>query len=274
MAQCAMWLNCLVNSADLPLTGERTVPGIALERYWFLRHEVVYQHLGQWLRQRWQPTGVDAITVLDAGMGEGYGINSLGQQLRHDFPSCAVTAIGVDYDEQSVSHAQSRYPAIQAIRANLAALPCADASVDAVVSLQVIEHIWDLAGFLRECHRVLRPGGVIVVSTPNRPVFSPGIGRGDKPTNPFHVEEFDAAQVQGMLTSAGFDEVEVIGLHHGGAITAWEAQHGPVVAAHIEAAMTSTWSADLLSLLRVVSNADFTFGDPIDSQDLIGFGRR
>lgn len=67
----------------------------------------------------------------------------------------------------------ARYPRVEMIQGNLADLPLDDASVDVVVNFQVIEHLWDQAQFLRECLRVLRPGGELLISTPNRITFSP-----------------------------------------------------------------------------------------------------
>ena len=60
------------------------------------------------------------------------------------------------------------------MRGNLAALPLAESTVDVVANLQVIEHLWDQEGFLAECRRVLRPGGRLLLTTPNRLTFSPG----------------------------------------------------------------------------------------------------
>lgn len=140
----------------LPLTGERTVPGIAEENYWFRRHEIAYARL------------LDRCTdkiVLEAGSGEGYGADMIA--------GVAQRVTGLDYDESAVAHVRARYPRVEMIQGNLAALPLDDESVDVVVNFQVIEHLWDQGQFLRECLRVLRPGGVLLISTPNRITFSP-----------------------------------------------------------------------------------------------------
>ena len=79
---------------------------------------------------------------------------------------------------------------------NLAELPLADGSVDVVVNFQVIEHLWDQGQFVGECRRVLRPGGVLLMSTPNRVTFSPGR---DTPLNPFHTRELNAAELTELL---------------------------------------------------------------------------
>lgn len=231
---------------SLPLTGERTVPGIPDEAYWFARHEAVYR----WIAGM-RPRGV----IVDAGAGEGYGAAMLG-----------AGTIALEYDAAAAAHASSAYPAIRVVRANLAALPLPSASVDLVVSLQVIEHLWDLAGFLRDVRRVLRPGGSVIVSTPNRIVFSPGLGRGEKPTNPFHVEEFDAEQVGDLLAAAGFSGINVTGLHHGPRLREWESQHGSLVAAQVSAALDGT---AMPGIVATVTCDDFELGAAQSSHDLI-----
>src|SRR4029077_8739391 len=94
---------------------------------------------------------------------------------------------------------------------NLAELPLDDATVDVVVNFQVIEHLWDQTQFLRECLRVLRPGGTLLISTPNRITFSPGR---DTPLNPFHTRELNAAELAELLESAGFTIESMLGVFH------------------------------------------------------------
>ena len=242
------------------------MPGVELENYWFLRHEVVYQWIARMLgRDSTDAPDLHGLRLLDAGCGEGYGADLCAAF------GAAVTA--VDYDETAIAHVARAYPRVEAVRANLAALPLPDDSFDAVMSLQVIEHLWNLGEFLTEIRRVLRPGGTVVVSTPNRPMFSPGLARGEKPVNPFHVEEFDAEQVAGMLSHAGFTDVEVFGLHHAGLVAQWEAQHGPIVAAHIAAVTEGTWAPELLEVLPMITEADFVIGTPEGAHDLIGVAR-
>src|SRR6185436_10066275 len=82
-------------------------------------------------------------------------------------------------------------------------LPFADASVDWVVSIEVLEHLDDARGWLAEVHRVLAPGGVVVLTTPQR--APDGVVR-----DPYHVHEFEPAEL-GALLAETFDSVVVEG---------------------------------------------------------------
>ncbi|MDJ0392009.1 methyltransferase domain-containing protein [Rhodococcus sp. G-MC3] len=230
----------------LPLTGERTVPGIAEENYWFRRHEVVYEAMRERCTGR---------VVLEAGSGEGYGANMIAE--------VASTVLGLDYDASAASHVYDRYPRIGMLRGNLATLPIADGSVDVVVNFQVIEHLWDQAQFLAECFRVLAPGGLLLISTPNRITFSPGR---DTPLNPFHTRELDAAELTELLKEARFSVDTMTGVHHGGALRALDDKHGgSFIDAQIERALAGEpWPADLTADVAAVSTADFD----IESSDI------
>jgi SAM-dependent methyltransferase len=260
---------------DLPLTGERTVPGHPEEQYWFARHEAVYR----WILRTYRATLADGL-IIDAGSGEGYGPDLLTE-------AGTRLVLGLEFDPATATHAHHRYPRTCIVRANLAAMPIRKDVVDAVVTLQVIEHLWDLRGFLLGCHRVLQPGGILIASTPNRPVFSPGLARGVKPTNPFHVEEFDAAQVQNLLLDAGFIEIEMYGLWHGARLLEWEARYGGLIPAQIAAMERSQnlgvpWPDALAEVTASITADDFTIHAlpgthdfPTQTcQDLIGVGRR
>lgn len=224
----------------LPLTGERTVPGIAEENYWFRRHEVVYQHFLSRCGNR---------TVLEAGAGEGYGADMIAD--------VATRVIGLDYDESAVAHIRARYPRVDIRHGNLAELPLEDESVDTVVNFQVIEHLWDQTQFLRECHRVLTPGGELLISTPNRITFSPGR---DTPLNPFHTRELNAAELTELLEDAGFRVELMTGVHHGPTLRALDAKHGgSFIDAQIERALAGQpWPDDLTADVAMVSTDDFT----------------
>jgi SAM-dependent methyltransferase len=243
--------------AGLALTGERTVPGIAEENYWFRRHEVAYRRL--------MPHCSDS-TVLEAGCGEGYGADLVA--------SVARRVVGLDYDPRTVAHVAARYPSITTVRGNLAALPLATSAVDVVVNLQVIEHLWDQPGFLAECARVLRPDGLLLVSTPNRITFSPGR---DTPLNPFHTRELDAEELTGLLVDAGFTVQEMLGLHHGPVLRALDAAHsGSLIDTQVAVAVSGEpWPERLRADVASVSADDFDIHPERidDSLDLIAIAR-
>ena len=235
----------------LTLTGERTIPDLDVENYWFRRHEVVYQRL---------VTRCAGRDVLEAGCGEGYGADLLADVARR--------VVALDYDEAAVAHVASRYPRVEVMRANLAELPLPDESFDVVVNFQVIEHLWDQAGFVAECARVLRPSGLLMVSTPNRITFSPGR---DTPINPFHTRELNAGELTGLLVDAGFGVVAEYGLFHGPRLQEMDARHGgSIIDAQIERAIADTpWPAELAADVAAVSTEDFDLV-AADDRDIAG----
>jgi SAM-dependent methyltransferase len=245
----------------LPLTGERTVPGLAEENYWYRRHEAAYR----WLL----PRCADAV-VLDAGCGEGYGADLIAGVARR--------VIAADYDELSVAHVRAVYQAVYAVRTNLVVLPVRSGAVDVVANFQVIEHLWDQDAFLAECHRVLRPGGTLLVTTPNRLTFSPGQ---KTPLNPYHTRELNPGELDGLLRAAGFDVEFLGGLHHGARMRELDAAHGGslidaqvgVVLGHLPG--DATWPPELLADVAAVQSDDFDIHDrDVDaSLDLVAVAR-
>lgn len=233
--------------SKLALTGERTAPGWEHERYWFLRHLAVYQ----WILETVLHQGD---TVVDVGSGEGFGASLLAEQ--------AELTLALELDEPTCRHALQAYPHSHSVCANVIALPLAPASIDLVVSLQVMEHVWDVRGYLAELRRVCK--GTLALSTPNRPVFSPGLGRSQKPINPFHVEEFDAEQVTAACRLAGFDDVRIFGLHHGDRIQKWEGRHGSLVTALIHAGVHGQWTESVMAIQASLDTSDFCITEHVD----------
>jgi SAM-dependent methyltransferase len=243
----------------LPLTGERTVPGIWHENYWFRRHEAAYQYAA---------TTVAGRTVLEIGCGEGYGTSLLAHAAR--------TVLALDYDAATVAHASAEYPGARFVRANLAALPLPSGALETVVSFQVIEHVWDHPQFIGECLRVLRPGGTLLVTTPNRLTFSPGL---NVPVNPFHTKEFTAQELVELVRGCGFTVEAMAGLHPSARLRVLNADHGGSLVCAQLAGSPEAWSPRLRCDVASVGTTDFTVlgagdADVDASLDLVLLARR
>lgn len=247
----------------LALTGERTLPGIPDERYWFERHVVAY--LGAAARVRATGAG----TVLDAGCGEGYGLARLRQ-------AGAERVVGVDLEARVVDHIRATYaaadPAIEAHAAELSTLPLPDDEVDLTVSFQVIEHLYDIPGYLASLRRVTRPGGEIWIATPNRLTFTPG---SDVPVNPFHVREFTATELRDELVTAGLTVTSMVGVHHGQRLQREEARLGRPFVDALAEVEPQDWDDLLRRAVHATRADDFEVRtDHLDrSLDLIAIAR-
>ncbi|WP_020671073.1 class I SAM-dependent methyltransferase [Amycolatopsis nigrescens] len=249
-------------ASALHLTGERTVPGVPEENYWFRRHEAAYLALLPYCA---------GAAVLEAGCGEGYGAGLIAAR--------AATVLAMDYDQQAVAHVGRRYSEVRALRGNLACLPVRSSTMDVIANFQVIEHLWDQGGFLAECHRVLRPGGRLLVTTPNRLTFTPD---SDTPLNPYHTRELAPAELDALLREAGF-EVELLhGLHHGAGVRALDERYGgSVIDAQLDVVLgelpgQASWPPALLADVEAIGAADFeVHGEKLDaSLDLVAVAVR
>ncbi len=139
-------------------------------------------------------------SVLDIASGEGYGSALLA--------SVASRVIGIDISAEAVAHASANYgcDTITFSVGECAAIPIGDASVDVVVSFETLEHIADQNRFLSEAKRVLRPGGILVISTPNVEVYK------DIATtpNPFHLRELTESEFRQSI-SVHFPQYRLFG---------------------------------------------------------------
>jgi 2-polyprenyl-3-methyl-5-hydroxy-6-metoxy-1,4-benzoquinol methylase len=178
----------------LPLTGERTLPDVAAENYWYRRHLAVYEWIG---------AHVKGLRVVDMACGEGYGSDLLAA-------AGAAGVVGVDANPEAHEHARLRYrrPNLRYARdlVETFAEPC-----DAVVFLQTIEHVQDPGAVLEHFKSMIGPGGVAFVSTPNLLTLAPA--GAEKSDNPWHVKEYRAKEFR-ALCEAHFDRVELLGLTH------------------------------------------------------------
>jgi SAM-dependent methyltransferase len=198
----------------LELTGERTLPDVPEENYWFRRHLAVYE----WIAAR-----ISGLRVIDMACGEGYGSNLLA--------SSAASVVGVDANPEAHEHARLRYRRPNLRFARDLVETFAEAA-DAVVFLQTIEHLQDPGAVLEHFRSLLAQGeagnvvpsptGVaeegrggrtraVYLSTPNVLTLAPkGAPRSD---NPWHVHEYRATEFE-QLCRRHFGTVEMHGLFH------------------------------------------------------------
>ena len=179
----------------LELTGERTLPDIPEENYWYRRHLAVYEWIG---------ARVAGLRVLDMACGEGYGSEVLSRS--------AASVVGVDANPEAYDHARLRYQR-ENLRFERGVVETygEPQSLDAVVFLQTIEHVQAPEAVLEHFRGLLAPGGTAYVSTPNLLTLA-GPER-EKSDNPWHVREYRAPEFRELCRSV-FEHVELLGLFH------------------------------------------------------------
>jgi len=149
-------------------------------------------------RYAWAMQLVPGRRVLDAGCGLGYGSALLAG-------AGAASVTGMDVAAAVVEAARSRVPAgVTLVEGDVHELPFEDGSFDLVVCFEVIEHVHDAPRAIGDLARVLAPGGVLAVSSPNRDAYVPG--------NPHHVHEFTPEELRSALTER-FSEVSLLRQH-------------------------------------------------------------
>jgi len=177
----------------LHLTGERTLPDVPEENYWYRRHLVVYE----WIAAR-----AHGRRVVDLACGEGYGSAVLART--------AASVVGVDANPDAFEHARLKYT-----RPGLAferdMIETWTGDVDCVVFLQTIEHVQDPDAVLARLRDLIGPGGVAYVSTPNVLTLAPE-GQ-ERSGNPWHVREYRPEQYR-ALCERHFSSVDLLGLFH------------------------------------------------------------
>jgi SAM-dependent methyltransferase len=180
---------------SLPQTGERFLPGETGQNR--------YEHLHRYLVCSKLVRGKD---VLDIASGEGYGAAMMARTARH------VT--GVDISQEAVDHGRRCYyqQNLRFLVGECSAIPLADASVDVVTSFETLEHHDKHDEMMAEVKRVLRPDGRLVISSPNKLVYSDEVGF----TNPFHVRELYFDEFSGLCRRY-FANVEMYGQMMGAA---------------------------------------------------------
>jgi SAM-dependent methyltransferase len=182
----------------LSLTGERTLPDVPEENYWFRRHLAVYE----WIARR-----VRGLRVADHACGEGYGADVLARS--------ASSVVAVDANPEAHEHARLRYRRdnLRFVRGLVEEF---DEPCDAIVFLQTIEHIHDPVALLEG---FARAAPLAFVSTPNRLTLAPP--GAEKSENPWHLREYELNEYRELL-SPRFSSVEVLGVFHSGKLRAHE----------------------------------------------------
>jgi 2-polyprenyl-3-methyl-5-hydroxy-6-metoxy-1,4-benzoquinol methylase len=179
----------------LALTGERTLPDVPEENYWYQRHLIVYE----WIRDR-----VAGLKVIDMACGEGYGSSVLSGQ--------AAEVVGVDANPEAHEHARLRYssPTVRFARDLVETFA---EPADADVFLQTIEHVQNPDEILERFKALTADSGApaVYVSTPNVLTLAPE--GAEKSGNPWHVKEYRPEEFH-ALCAAHFSSVEMYGLFH------------------------------------------------------------
>jgi len=187
----------------LALTGERTLPDVPAENYWYRRHLAVYEWIG---------ARVIGKRVVDMACGEGYGSEVLARG--------AESVLGVEANPEAFEHAWLRYER-QNLRFERGLVETHGelAAFDAVVFLQTIEHVQDPVAVLCHFARLLAPGGTVYVSTPNLLTIAPP--GAEKSSNPWHIKEYRAHEFDALCRTV-FGQVELLGLFHSRRLRAHE----------------------------------------------------
>ncbi|MBN8588152.1 MAG: methyltransferase domain-containing protein [Rhodothermia bacterium] len=164
------------------MTAERSSPQVASDNPIFQRHLFAYKVAASYVYGN----------VLEVGSGTGYGIRELAPKATH-YSAIDKYETPVYNDLEHVHFQLGHIPPF----------PYSSEQFDVVVSFQVIEHIEDDHLFVSECARVLKPGGTLILSTPNI--------RMSLTRNPWHVREYTASELT-QLCTAFFHSVEMKGI--------------------------------------------------------------
>ncbi len=174
---------------------ERLHPGTTEWSAYYGNHIARYRFAAERLR------AAGSRKVLDAACGVGYGSNFLASQL-------GIEVVAVDRSEEALAIARKDF-AHERVRhlqddCHTLAAAAAHAPFDAIVSMETLEHLPNQPAFLAACRERLRPGGLLLVSTPNKHMSAP-----NKEWS-FHEKELSAVEFSAALGAAGFSKLELL----------------------------------------------------------------
>lgn len=146
--------------------------------------------------------------MIDIGCNHGYGSQVIAGK--------AASVTGIDISQEAIAIAQQNNSMsnLQFMLAQADKLPFPDANFDAAVSFQVIEHIGDTNAYLAEIRRVVKPGGKVIFTTPNKVIR---LAAGRAPWNRYHVREYTPGELAAVLRPV-FESVTISGIYAKAAI--------------------------------------------------------
>jgi GT2 family glycosyltransferase/SAM-dependent methyltransferase/glycosyltransferase involved in cell wall biosynthesis len=243
----------------LEFSGERFVPEC--------QREIWYEH---WHRYAFCCQFVTGGCLLDIACGEGYGAHLLAQR--------AELVIGVDISEPAIAHAAQRYgnqSNLKYVVGGCERIPLGTATIDTAVSFETIEHVEGQRELLSELRRVIKPDGLLILSSPNKKVYSDDRGC----SNEFHIRELYLNELTELLGEQ-FGAVRVLGQklvfhsaiwcasQESGRFRLWSHEDGPDQSQHslpYEAMYFVTLCAGHASLLPQPEETLWLFGDRSES---------
>ena len=173
-------MNQPIASSVLPFTGERFTPECV--------REIAYEH---WHRYAFALSLVAGKQVLDAACGEGFGASLLASK--------AANVLACDIDSESIEHAKQRYGSQNNLSFQQADVTQLDAiannSFDVIISFETLEHVLEQDRMLAGFHRLLKPNGLLLISTPDKKNYTDATGV----VNPHHLRELYFDEFSALL---------------------------------------------------------------------------
>lgn len=179
----------------LKFTGERVIEGATPQRVW-LDHVARYIFAGRYVKGK---------NVLDIACGTGYGLKIL-------YDAGVAKGVGVDISTDTIDYACAEYgrTGLEFKVGNILNIDFSEDYFDVVICFETIEHVQSQEKAFMELWRVLKPNGLLIISTPNRKMTSPGRSINESPYNPFHAIEYFSNEFVSVLGNY-FEILEVYG---------------------------------------------------------------